>query len=98
MDAKLSAAKPEQFAGLVLPGGVANPDRLRTIPEAVAFVRHFAQAGKPIAAICRGPRTLIEADAVRGRKMTSWASLRTDLRAMPGRTGWIRRWWSMGHW
>ncbi|HEY6431961.1 MAG TPA: type 1 glutamine amidotransferase domain-containing protein [Acetobacteraceae bacterium] len=80
VDMELSKAKPEQFDGLVLPGGVANPDRLRIVPEAVGFVRHFVQAGKPIAAICHGPWTLIEADAVRGRKMTSWPSLRTDLR------------------
>ena len=80
VDKELSAVKPEQFDGLVLPGSVANPDRLRTIPEAVAFVRHFVASGKPIAAICHGPWTLIEADAVRGRKMTSWPSLKTDLR------------------
>lgn len=80
VDAELSAAKPEQFDGLVLPGGVANPDRLRTIPEAVAFVRHFVQSGKPIAVICHGPWTLIEAEGVRGKRMTSWPSLRTDLR------------------
>jgi len=59
---------------------VANPDELRTIPEAVSFVRHFVQANKPIAAICHGPWTLIEADGVRGRRMTSWPSLRTDLK------------------
>ena len=80
VDKELSAVKPEQFDGLVLPGGVANPDRLRTIPQAISFVRHFAQAGKPIAAICHGPWTLVEADCVRGHKMTSWPSLRTDLR------------------
>lgn len=79
VDAELSSIKPESFDALVLPGGVANPDTLRTIPEAVAFVRHFVQAKKPIAAICHGPWTLIEADGVRGRKMTSWPSLHTDL-------------------
>jgi protease I len=63
-----------------LPGGVANPDTLRTNERAVAFVRAFADAGKPIAAICHGPWTLIEANAVRGRTMTSWPSLKTDLR------------------
>ena len=63
-----------------LPGGVANPDTLRTDPKAVAFVRHFVQANKPIAAICHGPWTLIEADGVRGHRMTSWPSLRTDLK------------------
>ncbi len=80
VDSELSAVRPEQFDALVLPGGVANPDMLRTIPEAVAFVRHFVQAGKPIAAICHGPWTLIEAEGVRGKRMTSWPSLRTDLR------------------
>jgi len=80
VDQALDNALPEQFDALVLPGGVANPDYLRVNPQAVAFVRHFVQAGKPIAAICHGPWTLIEADGVRGRHMTSWPSLRTDLR------------------
>lgn len=80
VDLELDKAAPEQFEGLVLPGGVANPDTLRTIPKAVAFVRHFVQSGKPIAAICHGPWTLIEADGVRGHTMTSWPSLQTDLR------------------
>jgi protease I len=79
VDQALSAVRPEQFDALVLPGGVANPDALRTMPEAVAFVRHFVQSGKPIAAICHGPWTLIEADGVRGKQMTSWPSLKTDL-------------------
>jgi protease I len=79
-DAELEGVKPEQFDALVLPGGVANPDYLRVNPQAVAFVRHFGQAGKPIAAICHGPWTLVEADLVRGRKLTSWPSLQTDLR------------------
>ena len=76
----MASVKPEAFDGLVLPGGVANPDTLRTDQKAVAFVRHFVQAGKPVAAICHGPWTLIEADGVRGHKMTSWPSLHTDLR------------------
>ena len=79
VDQELAKALPDRFDALVLPGGVANPDTLRTIPEAVAFVRHFVQANKPVAAICHGPWTLIEADGVRGRHMTSWPSLRTDL-------------------
>lgn len=79
VDKQLSGVRPDQFDALVLPGGVANPDALRTIPEAVAFVRHFVQAHKPIAAICHGPWTLIEAGGVKGRHMTSWPSLRTDL-------------------
>ncbi|TYB69819.1 type 1 glutamine amidotransferase [Nonomuraea sp. PA05] len=68
------------YDGLVLPGGVANPDFLRTVPEAVRFVRSFFDAGKPVAAICHAPWTLIEADVVRGRTLTSWPSLQTDLR------------------
>ena len=80
VDAELSSAKPEEFDALVLPGGVANPDYLRVDEKALAFVRHFAESGKPIGAICHAPWTLIEANAVRGKKMTSWPSLKTDLR------------------
>ncbi len=80
VDLTLDQANPDEYDGLVLPGGVMNPDALRMNPKAVAFVRHFASAGKPIAAICHGPWTLIEADAVRGRKVTSWPSLTTDLK------------------
>jgi protease I len=80
VDLTLAEAKAEDFDALVLPGGVANPDELRTIPAAVAFVKHFVQAGKPIAAICHGPWTLVEAEGVRGRTVTSWPSLRTDLK------------------
>jgi protease I len=80
VDHEITSVSPEMFDALVLPGGVANPDTLRTDPRAVAFVRHFVQTGKPIAAICHGPWTLIEADGVRGRTVTSWPSLRTDLR------------------
>lgn len=69
----------EEYAGLVLPGGVVNADHLRTKPAAVAMVRAFADAGKPVAAICHAAWTLIEAGAVKGRTMTSWPSLRTDL-------------------
>jgi deglycase len=64
----------------VLPGGVANPDQLRTKPEAVGFARSFFEAGKPVGVICHGPWTLVEADVVRGRTLTSWPSLQTDLR------------------
>lgn len=80
VDHDLASVSADSFDALVLPGGVANPDTLRTIPEAVAFVRHFVQAHKPIAAICHGPWTLIEADGVRGKHLTSWPSLKTDLR------------------
>lgn len=73
-----------EFAALVLPGGVANPDRLRLVGEAVAFVKSFAAAGKPIAAICHGPWTLVEADIVRGKSLTSWPSLQTDIRNAGG--------------
>lgn len=71
---------PAAYDALVLPGGVANPDALRTDAQAVAFAKAFVDAGKPVAAICHAPWTLIEADVVRGRRMTSWPSLQTDLR------------------
>jgi len=80
VDLPLSRARAEDFDALLLPGGVINPDKLRMLPEAVAFVGAFVAAGKPIAAICHGPWTLIEANAVDGRKLTSWPSLTTDLR------------------
>jgi protease I len=79
VDVKLDGARAQDFDALLLPGGVANPDRLRTLPNAVAFVRAFFEAGKPVAAICHAPWTLIEADVVRGRTVTSWPSLKTDL-------------------
>jgi protease I len=85
VDARLESVSPSQYDALLLPGGVANPDRLRTIPEAVDFAKAFAEAGKPIGAICHGPWLLVEADLVRGRKMTSWPSLRTDIRNAGGR-------------
>lgn len=80
VDVALDDADPNDYDALVLPGGVANPDSLRMNPKAVAFVRAFADAGKPIAAICHGPWTLIEAGVADGRRMTSWPSLETDLR------------------
>ncbi|QXJ25458.1 type 1 glutamine amidotransferase [Actinomadura graeca] len=79
VDTTVDVSGHEEFDALVLPGGVANPDFLRTEPGAVAFARSFFDAGKPVAAICHAPWTLIEADVVRGRTMTSWPSLRTDL-------------------
>jgi protease I len=79
-DLPVSRAGVEDYDALVLPGGVANPDALRTQPEATAFVKGFVQAGKPVAVICHGPWTLVEADVVRGRRLTSWPSLQTDLR------------------
>jgi protease I len=80
VDRTLHSANPDDFDALLLPGGVMNPDKLRTVPEAVSFVRSFVTAGKPIAAICHGPWMLVEADAVRGRTLTSWPSLQTDIR------------------
>ncbi|AYC37474.1 type 1 glutamine amidotransferase domain-containing protein [Streptomyces griseorubiginosus] len=74
----------DSFGGLVLPGGVANPDFLRTDEKAVAFVRDFFTQGRPVAAICHAPWTLIEADVVRGRVLTSWPSLQTDIRNAGG--------------
>ncbi|QHL88560.1 DJ-1/PfpI/YhbO family deglycase/protease [Nibribacter ruber] len=79
VDKKLEDVVAADYDGLLLPGGVMNPDYLRANEQAVAFVRAFNEAGKPIAAICHGPWTLIEADAVKGRQVTSWPSLRTDL-------------------
>lgn len=80
VDVVVSEAHASDYDGLVLPGGVANPDFLRTVPEAVGFVGEFFSAGKPVAAICHAPWTLIEADVVRGRRLTSYPSLQTDLR------------------
>jgi protease I len=80
VDRAVGEADPSDYDGLVLPGGVANPDQLRTKPEALEFVRSFFTAGKPVAAICHGPWTLIDAGVVEGRTLTSWPSLQTDLR------------------
>src|SRR6202030_1699322 len=80
VDLKLDEARPNDFDALLLPGGVINPDKLRIEPKAVAFVKAFFDAGKPVAAICHGPWTIIEAGAARGRKIASWPSLKTDLR------------------
>ena len=80
VDLTVSSAEVADYAALVLPGGVANPDALRTDSDAVAFVRQFVQSGKPVAAICHAAWTLVEADVVRGRTVTSWPSLQTDLR------------------
>jgi protease I len=79
VDVALDDADAGEFGALLLPGGVANPDQLRTLPHAVDFVREFVQAGKPVAVICHGPWTLIEADVVKGRNLTSWPSVKTDL-------------------
>ncbi|HYZ62591.1 MAG TPA: type 1 glutamine amidotransferase domain-containing protein [Acetobacteraceae bacterium] len=80
VDVQLARAQAQDFDALLLPGGVINPDKLRMLPPAVAFVRAFFEAEKPVAAICHGPWTVIEADAARGRRIASWPSLKTDLR------------------
>lgn len=80
VDRPLSQARADDYDALLLPGGVMNPDHLRSNPQAVEFVRGFVDEQKPIAAICHGPWTLIEAGAVKGRRMTSWPSLQTDLK------------------
>jgi protease I len=85
VDATVAEARPAEFDALVLPGGVANPDRLRTVPEAVAWLREFAQTGRPLAVICHGPWMLVEARLVEGRTLTSWPSLQTDIRNAGGR-------------
>jgi len=79
VDKTVSEANADDYDGLVLPGGVANPDFLRADEDAVSFTRAFFEAGKPVAAICHGPWTLVEADVVRGRTLTSWPSLKTDI-------------------
>jgi protease I len=89
VDRVLTEVRAGQYDGLVLPGGVANPDRLRVDANAVAFVKAFMDADKPVAAICHAPWVLIEADAVRGRTLTSWPSLRTDITNAGG--DWVDR-------
>ncbi|HSU95159.1 MAG TPA: type 1 glutamine amidotransferase domain-containing protein [Gemmatimonadaceae bacterium] len=80
VDVTLDNTSPDDYDALMLPGGVMNPDHLRMNENAVNFVRAFFEAGKPVAAICHGPWLLVEADVVRGRNVTSWPSLQTDLR------------------
>jgi len=84
VDRPVSAVSPADYDGLVLPGGVANPDFLRLEDDAVKFVRGFFDEGKPVAAICHGPWMLVEADVVRDRTLTSWPSLKTDIRNAGG--------------
>jgi protease I len=80
VDRLVSEVSPEDYDALLLPGGTVNPDKLRTEPAAVRFVRIFVDSGKPVASICHGTWSLIEADVARGRRLTSWPSIRTDLR------------------
>ena len=89
VDVEISKVTARDFDALVLPGGVANPDKLRTNKDAVAFVRDFMELDKPVAAICHAPWLLVEADAVRGRTLTSWPSLQTDVKNAGG--AWIDR-------
>src|SRR5215213_618395 len=84
VDRTVSEADAGDYDGLVLPGGVANPDFLRADEDAVSFTRAFFEAGKPVAAICHGPWTLVEADVVRGRTLTSWPSVKTDIKNAGG--------------
>jgi protease I len=89
VDTALGSARPDDFDALLLPGGVMNPDRLRMDERAVAFVKSFFDAGKPVAAICHGPWMLVEAGVVRGRTLTSWPSLHTDIENAGG--DWVDR-------
>jgi protease I len=84
VDQAIADVTSKGFAGLVLPGGVANPDKLRTDERAVAFVREFMESDKPVAAICHGPWMLVEAGVLKGRTVTSWPSLKTDIRNAGG--------------
>jgi protease I len=84
VDMTFADASPADYDGLVLPGGVANPDALRTDGDAVRFVKEFVAAGKPVAAICHAPWTLVEAGVLDGRRLTSWPSLKTDIRNAGG--------------
>jgi protease I len=84
VDRTVGEAAPDEYDGLVLPGGVANPDFLRTDEGAVAFIRGFFDQAKPVAVICHGPWTLVEADVLRGRTITSWPSIQTDIRNAGG--------------
>jgi protease I len=84
VDETVDEASVSSYDGLVLPGGVANPDQLRMNKKAVALARGFAESGKPIAVICHGPWTLVEADVVKGRTLTSWPSVQTDIRNAGG--------------
>ena len=80
VDLTLDDARPEEFDALMIPGGLYNPDALRSNEDALEFARQFFKAGKPVAAICHGPQVLISADLVRGRKMTSWPAIKVDMR------------------
>jgi protease I len=84
VDIELSEARAEEFDGLMIPGGTMNPDTLRSTPEALEFVKHFFREGKPVAAICHAPWVLADAGVIRGRKLTSWPAIQTDIRNAGG--------------
>jgi deglycase len=87
VDLTLDEARPEDFDGLMIPGGLYNPDALRSNEEAVDFARHFFHEGKPVAAICHGPWVLVDAGVIRGRRLTSWPAIKTDIKNAGG--NWI---------
>jgi protease I len=84
VDRPLADANPDEYDALMLPGGLMNPDELRSTPAAVKFVREFVKSGKPVAAICHAPWLLVEADVLRGRQLTSWPAIQTDVRNAGG--------------
>ncbi|HMJ06746.1 MAG TPA: type 1 glutamine amidotransferase domain-containing protein [Chthoniobacterales bacterium] len=84
VDLTLANARPENFDALLIPGGLMNPDELRSTPAAIEFTKHFFDEGKPVAAICHGPWVLIDAGVVRGRKLTSWPAIQTDVKNAGG--------------
>jgi protease I len=97
VDQEVGDADPSDYDALVLPGGVMNPDSLRMQPKAVTFVRSFFESGKPVAAICHGPWTIVESGSAKGYRMTSWPSLKTDI-TNAGVTGSTPRWRWMRTW
>src|SRR5947208_15468761 len=84
VDVPLDQARPEEFDALMIPGGLMNPDTLRSTPAALEFTKHFFREGKPVAAICHGPWVLIDSGVVRGRRLTSWPAIKTDVRNAGG--------------
>jgi protease I len=84
VDVTLDDARPNEFDALLIPGGLMNPDTLRSTPKALEFTRHFFEEGKPVAAICHGPWVLIDANVIEGRKLTSWPAIKTDVRNAGG--------------